>query len=115
MNEQIVQELEQIEISIDEAKRCITFRDQLSKLEKNADFTAIFLDDYMKDNALRLVRLKAEPAFQDEKQQAFVTKQLDAIGHLNQYLRTIYTQAAHAEASLAADLQEREAMLAEEV
>ena len=115
MMEPQVQDLENIEISIAEARKCIEFADRLAALEKNADFKAIILDDYLKENALRLVRVKADPSFQASEQQDFVIKQLDAIGILNQFFNTINIQAHNARMSLDNDLQERELLLAEKV
>jgi hypothetical protein len=113
MNEQAASDLGQIEISIDEAKQCIEFRDRLHRLEQNEDFKAIFLEDYMNANVIRLVRVKASPTFQKEEQQNFVLKQLDAVGQLNQYLQAICTQGQAAEDSLTNDMQEREQLLSE--
>lgn len=82
-------DIEQIERGIAQLKEQTARSDALERLLKNADFKKIISEGYFKDEAIRLVDLKADPAWQKPEQQAFVIIQIDAIGVLKGYLRTI--------------------------
>jgi len=107
-------EIEQIEISMEQAKKKIADCHALERLESNADFKALFSEGYLKDYAVRLVGLKASMHMQDPKQQHLIEGQLNAIGHLSQYMLFIKQEGRVAEESLEADSAEREALLKEE-
>ena len=111
--EQNAQDLEQIELSIEIAMKAVNFMNALKRLEKNADFKEIIMNDFLRENVVRLVKLKAAPTFQDPEQQAYVSKQLDCIGFLDQFFRAIYVQGMTAEAALVNDQMEKEVILSE--
>lgn len=83
------QQIEQVELTIGEAKKNIEKREALLRLTKNKDFNKIIDTGYFMDEATRLVWLKAEPASKDIEND--IIRQIDAIGSLRQYLRTILT------------------------
>ncbi len=106
-------ELEQIEVSIDQAKDAIKKRDRLKRLIKNRDFKELIDDGYFEGEAVRLVHLKSDANVQDEEQQAYIVKGIDAIGFFRSYLRTIFQQGNAAETALAAHEATREEILSE--
>lgn len=107
-------DLEQIELSIDNAKKLIEFKDALERLEKDPDWIKIMEEDFFKNNIIRLVKLKASPSCQDEMNQKFVTQQIDAVGQFSQYLLGIRIQGNSAKVAMERDAEERERILAEE-
>ena len=109
-----VNDLESIELSIAHAKQLIEFGDALARLEQNPDYVKIIQDDFFKNNIIRLVKLKAAPQCQDEMNQGFITKQIDAVGQFEQYLTGIRIQANQAMVALEKDKEERELILGQE-
>jgi hypothetical protein len=96
-------ELMQLERSIEENKRLIELSKSLRRLEVNPDYKSIITQLYLKDEAVRLVHLKADPAMQHEVRQVAIVKDIDAIGSLASFLRTIHVQAETAARSLPDD------------
>lgn len=97
------QDILEIEMNIEQAKKMVSTRDALDRLFKNRDFLEIIKDGYLRDNAIRLVHLKASPATQSPERQADILKEIDAIGGLLNYFRAIDIQANSAEAAIASD------------
>jgi hypothetical protein len=110
---QAQQELEQIEISIEQAREKIALAEAVTRLRNNADFKLVFVETYLKRNALWLVEAKANPEKQDELNQTFIEKQLNAIGQLSQYLQYVAAEGFAASAQIDADEREREVILRE--
>jgi hypothetical protein len=96
-------ELMQLERSIAENKRLIELSKTLKRLESNSDYQAIIGQLYMKDEAVRLVHLKADAAMQSEVKQVAIVKDIDAIGSLAGFLRCIHIQADIADRTLSND------------
>ena len=93
-------ELEQINLTIEEAEKQIAKMDALDRLRENKDFQLLIENGYFKDEASRLVLLKADPNFQKEEDQIASDKMIIAIGYFRQYLRTIYQLGSIAKRSL---------------
>jgi hypothetical protein len=81
-------DVEQIEISIAEAEKLVARRDMLNRLRKNPDFIAVFDEGYLKEEAVRLVSLLAEPAMAAHKSEVMTA--LEAISRFRQYLSAIF-------------------------
>jgi hypothetical protein len=96
-------ELMQLEHSIAEHKRLIELSNTLKRLEANPDYRTVIGQGYMKDEAIRLVHLKADAAMQTEVRQNAIIKDIDAIGSLSSYLRYIHTQGDIAKKTLGDD------------
>jgi len=96
-------ELMQLERSIAESKRVIEQSNTLKRLEQNPDYQTIISQLYMKDEAVRLVHLKADAAMQAEVRQNAIIKDIDAIGSLASFLRYIHVQADIARKTLSDD------------
>jgi len=105
--------MEAVELSIAQAKLSIENREALQRLTGNIDFEKTILEGYFKEEASRLVLLKADPsmdAYQDQ-----IDKQIIAIGQLRQYFRTIMALGSQAEKAMADDEETREELLAEDL
>lgn len=107
------QQVEQLEVSLEEAKKTVALQQSLSRLTSNPDFKAVFLDRYFKDEPVRLVMLKADPEMQEDKHQENINKQIDAIGAAWAYLRNINIMGNMAARAIAADEETLAEMVAE--
>ena len=107
-------DLEQIDLSIDQAKLSIDNLKALNRLSQNKDFKHLFLEGYFKEEASRLVLLKADPQVEEEKHQKAIMLAIDAIGHMRQYCNTIQVVGRMAERALKEDEATREEILAED-
>lgn len=56
-------EIQQVEVSLEEAERIAAFGEALRRLEDNRDFQAVILDGYFKEEAARLVMLTGVASF----------------------------------------------------
>lgn len=92
--------VQEIEVDIEDAKAVVAKADRLERLHKNEDFKAVVLEGYFKEEAQRLVQMKAHPAMQAEEQQKNVMKAIDAIGGLQQHFHQIFLMANQAEESI---------------
>lgn len=111
MLEQAANELEQIELSIDDAKHEIEQRDKLKRLVKNTDFKELIDTGYFEKEAIRLVHLKSDRNVQSEEEQDYIEKSINAIGFFRQYLRIIIAKGNAAERALAVHEEAREEIL----
>ena len=109
----IEQQIEEIEVSIDEAKKAVELRDSILKLTKNKDFKKVIEENYFEKHASRLVLLKADPNMQKEEEQKNIMDNINAIGHFRQYLRTVIQLGNQAERDIISNEQAREEILAE--
>lgn len=110
MNKTAIQEIEE---SIQESKGVVEFAEALDRLQKNRDFKKVILDGYFREEAIRLVHLKADPAFQTPDRQQSILSQIDAIGALHQYFQTTRFLAAQAAKAIEAAGEVRDELLAE--
>ena len=82
-------DIQALELTINQAKEKIAFKDALEKLESNGNFKKIVLEGYFKDEAIRLVHLKNDPSANNPAIQEKIMKNIDAIGVFRQYLLNI--------------------------
>lgn len=85
-------QIAELDRSIADNTKLVELAKSLDRLESNRDFRKIVTDGYFAQEAIRLVHLKADPAMQTPDKQASVLRQIDAIGILSDYLRTIRLQ-----------------------
>ena len=109
------QDVEQVEINIEQAKAMIDNMKALERLTANKDFNNLIIEGYFKEEASRLVLLRADPSFSAPNMQADLLKAIDAIGQFKLYCNTIMGMGRTAERSLEADEQTLEELLAEAV
>ena len=108
-------DLEQIEITIESAKKKIQTMEALNRLMDNKDFQRIIDEGYLKEEPVRLVYLKAAPEMQEDLMQKQVISAIDGIGQLRAYLSLLMTQGYSALRALEADEKTREEILAEQL
>jgi hypothetical protein len=111
MSKDIVQSLDE---NIRQAKEIVEVDSALQRLESNRDFRKVIKEGYLEKEAIRLVHLKADPAFQTVERQASIDTQINAIGQLAQYFRTVTFNASVAARAIEADEYTRTEVLAEE-
>jgi len=83
------EQIEQIELSLEQAKESIDMMDSLQTLTKNKDFVNVITKGYFESEASRLVLLKATPQMASKEDQELLLKSIDSIGFLRQYFVTI--------------------------
>lgn len=91
MNE--AQQIEEIELSIEEAKEHIELGRCLDRLQTNTDFTRLINEEYLKEEAIRVVHLRTDPQMQTPERQLALDKQMDAIGGLLNFFRAVQYRA----------------------
>lgn len=106
-------QLAQVNRDIAEGKRLTELSDVLKRLESNRDFKRIVTELYFKDEAVRLVHLKSDVAMQNEKNQANILRDIDAIGSFAGFLQNIHVQAGRARMSLKDDEETRDELNAQ--
>lgn len=89
-----------IEQSIEQAKGDIAFGDALARLFANRDFKKVVLDGFLREEAVRLVHLLADPNMQSEDKQTAVIGEIKAIGCFRSYLQMIEHKSSMARKSL---------------
>lgn len=107
------QDLEQIEISLEQAKNKVAMHEALIRLKSNLDFKKLFLDGYLDKYVRRLVTLKTLMNMQGEKDQQYISGQISAIGFFDQYMILVAQEGFNAKNSIVADEEEQELILKE--
>jgi cell fate (sporulation/competence/biofilm development) regulator YmcA (YheA/YmcA/DUF963 family) len=105
--------VQQIEENIKQAQEIVEFDKALSRLMENRDFRKVIKEGYLEKEAIRLVHLRGDPAFQTPERQAAVIGQIDAIGQLLSYFRTVKHNAAIALKAIETDEAVRDELIAE--
>lgn len=88
--------IQEIELSISQAREFIQRADALKRLYNNPDFQEILVKGYFEREPIRLVHLKSDPHMQTPEQQAGIIKEMDGVGSLRGYFQVIFMQAQHA-------------------
>lgn len=103
-----------IEISMVQAEAYIQTADALRRLMDNRDFKQVILEGYFKEEAVRIVSLKAAHEMSKPDDQAFLIKSIDGIGCLQQYLNVINFAAQQAVRTIQASNESLEEIAEEE-
>ena len=105
--------LQEIETSIQHAKKFVEMGTALERLQHHQDFKKIIKEGFFEQEAIRLVHMKANPDKQSVEEQEDIIKKIDSIGVLNLYFQSIFNNAELALKSIGADEEAREQILAE--
>jgi len=108
-----VSDLEQVELSIEEAQKNIDRMEALERLRKNRDFKLLVEEGYLQDEAARVVLAKAEPGLQGPEQQVMLENMIIAVGYFRQYLNKIYQFGSHSKRAMSEHQDTREELMAE--
>lgn len=106
--------IQEIELNIKQAQELVNLNTSLQRLRNNRDFKKVFLDGFFKDEAVRLVHLKADPSMQSPEYQAAILKQMDGIGAIRGYFDMIEHQGQMAAQAIEADEEALEELRQEE-
>ena len=87
--------IQQIEDSIAQSSKVIAKRDALLRLYENADFKEIILEEYLREQAIRMTYLYGSGALQAEAK-AEIERDLHAVGAFRQFLKAIVTNGNEA-------------------
>jgi hypothetical protein len=101
----------QIEAEILHAKEKLEFTKAYERLLSNRDFRLVIRDGYLRDEAVRLVHLKADPSMQTPERQASIDRDITSIGSLLQYFRTVEQSASIAAKAIELGEVERDEIL----
>lgn len=94
-------QIQEVELSIEQAKGLIARKDQALKLTDNKDFKALVLQGYFVDEAARLALLSSDPML-DAEQRADVMQGILALGYFKRYMSGIIQFGRMAEGDLKA-------------
>ena len=109
------EQIEALEITIEQAKRMVDLMKAVQNLRKNADFIKVIENGYFKEEASRLVLFKADPAMVAQVNQDYISKCIDAIGFLSQYLDAKLQMGTQAERDIVGAQEAREEILQEDL
>ena len=93
-------EVEAIQIDMEKAKSLVSKGEALDRLANHPDFITVISDGYFKDEAVRLVGLKASAQMAAPDKQNDIIKCIDSIGSLQQYLNATWQQAGMAQGAI---------------
>lgn len=67
-NSELAAQIEQVELSIEEATKVVEFGEALQRLERNPDFKKVIFEGYFTTEAARLVMLTGDTTLKPEQQ-----------------------------------------------
>jgi hypothetical protein len=114
MNDQ-EQQLQQVELTIQQAKEYISDADALHRLHENEDFKQVILHEYFEAESKRAVLLKSDPQMQSDDGQKQVDNVILGIGGLYAFFNKIFQYGNQAHRTLTADQQTQEEILQEQL
>lgn len=115
MTTDTTQQIEQVELSITNAQAAVEAMNSLDRLGSNPDFKKLIHEGYFKEEASRLVLLKADQNVQSDEHQKQIEKSIDAIGYFRQYLGTIIQMGKMADSAMSDHEATLEELSAEEL
>jgi hypothetical protein len=113
--ENLEQNINRIEISMDNARKAIDLAKALKRLHENEDFKAVILQDFFVEEAHRAVLLKADAEMKTPEKQKAVDDVITTIGGLYNYFGKIYRLADMSTRALEADQATHGEMLQEQL
>lgn len=114
LNEREAQ-LQQIEISLEDAQANVALAEKLDRLHKNKDFQELIIEGYFRDEASRAVLLKSDPEMCEDREQKQISDIITSIGGLRQYFHKVFRLGQMSQQSMEADKQTRQDLLAEDL
>ena len=112
---QIEQQMQQVEVTIEECEEQIAQAEALERLHKNADFRKLILEDYFEKNAIRTVMMKSAGGHEGEKEQKNLDNVLMGISQLGAYFHKIFAFGEGAVRAMDDHKNTREELLAEDL
>lgn len=89
MSNDLHAEVKKIELTREEAQKKIDMADSLRRLMKNRDFRKVIEVGLLRERAIELVALKADPNQQEPEAQASLDREIVMVGELRQHFSAI--------------------------
>ena len=109
------QQIQQVELSIDDARNAISKMKCLNRLRDNKDFQELFEEDYLIQEASRVVLMKAHVSMDNPASQERLSNQIIAIGWFRNYLSTVIGYGQQAQKAIDADIETLDELRGENV
>lgn len=93
-------DIQQIELTKEQAELSVKIMERLERLNKNRDFKAIIEDELFDSYSKSLVLMLSDPSMQEESVQKDITLDMQMIGRFRQFLSGIYQKGRLAEKTL---------------
>lgn len=106
-------DIEEIEISIEEAKKVVARANDIRTLCENPIFKKLVMDGYFVQEAARLAHLSSDPSI-DEKIRGYVLRDLAGPGAFKRYIQTLINMGNAARNELAMSEEALDELRAEE-
>ncbi len=90
----------QVELEIEQAQEALELGKALDRLQNNNDFNKLINEQFLREEAIRLVGLKADPAMQSPEAKEAINNQQLAISGLLAYFRKVFAMADQAERAI---------------
>ena len=111
----IMNQQEELEITIEQARETVALRDALRRLHSNRDFKKVIKEGYFVNDASRVVLLKADPEMESSNSQASIERAIIGIGQLGQYFAKTEALGNMAERAITDNQETLEEIAAEEL
>lgn len=98
-------DIREVEVTIEQARKQIKLGEALQRLMNNQDFKDIVLEQYLREEAVRLVHLKADADMQDPRRQQNMDMGIAGIGLFRVFCDRIQSDGEAAEEALQEHLQ----------
>lgn len=89
-------QVQEIQLTLDEAKKKVKLGEALERLERNKDFKLLIDEEFLKQEAIRQVSLLSDPAFQTPHMQASVISDMRGGATLQSFFRLVSRNASMA-------------------
>lgn len=93
-------DVEQLENQIDQAKEVMKYRDMALRLNNNRDFKKLILEGFCRDECARYAQMSADPALSKEDRENAM-HMAQAAGHIRRFLSVTCQMGKQAENQLA--------------
>ena len=93
-------DIKTLELSIEQAKNAVKLRDHAEKLLKNKSFQALFDDEYFDSYVKNTALLLAEVKIDDPKMHEDLVLELEAVGRVRGFIRSVFQKGAMAERTI---------------
>jgi hypothetical protein len=94
--------IQAIEASITENRQYLSLYEAFERLQENRDFKTVIQNGYLKDEAVRLVHLKADPNMQTPERQEAILGGINGIGQLLSFFNAMRFNANQAKKAIEA-------------
>lgn len=93
MSQETDQDIESINLTIEQAQHSVALGQALGRLQQNPDFKALIVDDFLREQPIRLGHLMCDPSMQSKEQQKNIVADIKAIGNFHTYLNLTFRRA----------------------